>query len=471
MSIDRLLRTGAALCCLLAPASLASASDQPLDDALTRSFIGAYETHTLAVPTDRAETITVPFTYAGETYTMLLTRHSVRAPNFRVLTVGEDGAYTEIDAPPVSTYQGTLLERNTSTVTACLTRHGVKAIIRHAEPGEASWAIQPSSTFAEGRDRAEHVIYTSDDILPMPSICETVEAKDDDPLPIDQGENELAATHAHPMKLTTSRGGIQVCELAWDVDWEGYQELNSSVEDSIAEVERITADVNVVYERDVQITHQITMIVVRTSAATNPYTTDAGSAFLPEVGAEWNMAPLSAIQRDLLHVLTGRNIINDMGNTNLIGIAYVDTTCSQTGGIGISENLNNIFTENGLVAHEMGHNWSANHCNADAECRIMCSGIGGCDGLGAPEFAASAIASITNKRDTVTCLDPLATTCAADFDLDGDVDLGDFGIFGSAFGSFLGDANYDPAADLDNDGDVDLGDFGLFGSEFNRTDC
>ncbi|GAB4546837.1 MAG: hypothetical protein Tsb0013_06030 [Phycisphaerales bacterium] len=64
-----------------------------------------------------------------------------------------------------------------------------------------------------------------------------------------------------------------------------------------------------------------------------------------------------------------------------------------------------------------------------------------------------------------------ATLCGADFDGDGDVDLGDFGIFGSAFGSATGDANYNPQADFDNDGDVDLGDFGIFGGEFGRSDC
>ncbi|MEM1424552.1 MAG: hypothetical protein AAGH64_11190, partial [Planctomycetota bacterium] len=64
-----------------------------------------------------------------------------------------------------------------------------------------------------------------------------------------------------------------------------------------------------------------------------------------------------------------------------------------------------------------------------------------------------------------------ANDCLGDFDGDGDVDLGDFGVFGAAFNSMLGDANYNPAADFDMDGDVDLGDFGVFGAEFNRTDC
>ncbi|MEM1423884.1 MAG: hypothetical protein AAGH64_07755, partial [Planctomycetota bacterium] len=66
---------------------------------------------------------------------------------------------------------------------------------------------------------------------------------------------------------------------------------------------------------------------------------------------------------------------------------------------------------------------------------------------------------------------PIDNACAADFDGDGDVDLGDFGVFGGAFGSAAGGVTYSAAADFDGDGDVDLGDFGLFGGEFGRGDC
>ncbi|GAB4551541.1 MAG: hypothetical protein Tsb0013_13650 [Phycisphaerales bacterium] len=62
-------------------------------------------------------------------------------------------------------------------------------------------------------------------------------------------------------------------------------------------------------------------------------------------------------------------------------------------------------------------------------------------------------------------------SCLEDFDNDGDVDLGDFGFFGAAFGSSAGDPTYDARADFDNDGDVDLGDFGAFGAAFGTTDC
>ena len=63
------------------------------------------------------------------------------------------------------------------------------------------------------------------------------------------------------------------------------------------------------------------------------------------------------------------------------------------------------------------------------------------------------------------------SVCVGDFNGNGTVDLGDFGVFGSAFGSMTGDANYNPAADFNSDGTVNLGDFGTFGSEFGRDDC
>ncbi|GAB4546924.1 MAG: cytochrome c family protein [Phycisphaerales bacterium] len=81
---------------------------------------------------------------------------------------------------------------------------------------------------------------------------------------------------------------------------------------------------------------------------------------------------------------------------------------------------------------------------------------------------------IGNRSEPVVMLEEsvgIGSPCVADIDLDGDVDLGDFGAFGAAFGTVVGQPGFDPEADLDNDGDVDLGDFGAFGAEFGRTDC
>ncbi len=84
--------------------------------------------------------------------------------------------------------------------------------------------------------------------------------------------------------------------------------------------------------------------------------------------------------------------------------------------------------------------------------------------------SGSSLLSVPSAR-RFTTEETALNTCVGDFDNDGDVDLGDFGVFGAAFNSMTGDANYDATADFDNDGDVDLGDFGVFGGEFGRTDC
>jgi len=46
-----------------------------------------------------------------------------------------------------------------------------------------------------------------------------------------------------------------------------------------------------------------------------------------------------------------------------------------------------------------------------------------------------------------------------DLDNDGHIDIYDFVLFAAAYGSELGDDNYDPVADFDNDGDIDIVDF------------
>ncbi len=430
---------------LFAPITTASA------DPMTDAYIGAHERCLIEMDQPAGGAFVAPFEFEGERYTLVLKEHSVRAPGFRVLVDDGTGVLKETPPAPVSTYRGQVLELPGSSVTALRTAAGLTARVVRAGHDDA-WAIQPASDFEAGRPAHEHIVYSSADLLPMPFGCNAILMQDDRPI---VGNTPKAA-----------RGGtLKVAQIGWDVDYEAFLELGS-VGAATTKVEGIILDVNTIYERDVSVRHEIVEIVVRTSAATNPYTSNLDSVLLPEISSEWLSAPLNTVERDLVHLLTGR----DINNNNVIGVAYVDRTCSQTSGIGASENLSNTLTQTGLVAHELGHNWSARHCNGDGDCRIMCSSIGGCDGLGTPNFGPVAIASITNKRDSVDCLHD-ASNCVADFDNDGDVDLGDFGVFGAAFNSMTGDANYDPAADFDNDGDVDLGDFGVFGAEFGQTGC
>jgi len=69
-------------------------------------------------------------------------------------------------------------------------------------------------------------------------------------------------------------------------------------------------------------------------------------------------------------------------------------------------------------------------------------------------------------RVTRLRLVPGAPVCPGDVDGDGDTDLSDLGALLAAYGSFVGQPNYNPAADFDNDGDVDLTDLGFLLSDY-----
>jgi pyrrolidone-carboxylate peptidase len=80
------------------------------------------------------------------------------------------------------------------------------------------------------------------------------------------------------------------------------------------------------------------------------------------------------------------------------------------------------------------------------------------------EAEATTATEIT-LRELTSYLDQVLP-CPGDLDGDRVRDLTDFTLFASAYGSVLGETNYDPAADMDGDGVVDLTDFGLFAAVY-----
>ena len=92
----------------------------------------------------------------------------------------------------------------------------------------------------------------------------------------------------------------------------------------------------------------------------------------------WN-SENGSIHRDTAHLFTGTEL-----DGNIIGIAYIGVICSGNYGYGLSQTgvIPQIsWRDTSLTAHEVGHNWNAEHCNGDPDCGVMCSGIGGCGPL------------------------------------------------------------------------------------------
>ncbi len=64
----------------------------------------------------------------------------------------------------------------------------------------------------------------------------------------------------------------------------------------------------------------------------------------------------SQSQRGLTHLFTGRNL-----DGSTVGVAYVNALCSSFFGVGLSEGRRGTTTDSLIAAHEIGHNFGANH--------------------------------------------------------------------------------------------------------------
>jgi len=354
--------------------------------ALQALEVADFSLQTLDLPQQPGAAFETTVWLGGSPFTVSLRRHSVRSDDFQLLVQGADGLLVPTEAPEPQTWRGTLLEVPGSHVAASLVDGRLDALIMlgHDLP---LWGIQPASDVGLDGGVADHVVYSSEDIQAGDWTC---------------GVDVLAPRgHVEPVAPPGSYSGVlpvKVCEIACDADVEFYQSNGSSVANTEADIENIINRCDDIYEPDVGIVYEITTIIVRT-AEPDPYSTTSPGSLLSQLANEWN-ANQGGVQRDVTHLFTGKNL-----DGSIIGIAYLSVICNLGSAYGLSQSKfsGSLISRTGLTAHELGHNWSAQHCNGQGDCAIMCSGLGGCTGI-LTSFGNSAINSILNKKNSVGCL-------------------------------------------------------------------
>jgi len=369
--------------CLAAP--LASAEPLPLERAVSQRFElarVALERIALPVVTDRP---TFTLDLDGESVTVHLEHVSLRAPGFRLLVQGADGALREVRAPAPATFRGTIDGRPGAVVSGTLRDGRLTAAI--ALPGGRSFYVQPADAAAGAEGL--HAVYRGDDAVAGSESC----AADGDPEPMPRGGS--AAPEA-------SAPVLRIADVAFDADYEFFQ-IEGSVDATVGDIEAVLAGVNAVYERDCDVSHRIATIVVRTTAA-DPYEATAGDVLLDELRTYWN-ASMGGVERDMVHLMTGKDL-----DGSTIGYANIGAVCNLSRAYGLSRSMysSNFGKRTTLTAHEMGHNWNAVHCNKtpniSSPCNVMCSTIAGCDGMGMPNFEPQGLEAVTAFAATRTCL-------------------------------------------------------------------
>lgn len=302
-----------------------------------------------------------------------LAPHSVRsADHYEVLMDVGGGRLIPVAPQPLNTWRGVKIDEPGSFVAASIDERGVTALIRTAA-GERLW-LEP----ADG----VHVMYGDDDVLDLGFTCG-----------MDHKAQPIA--RAMPMDGGAAGGGGEVCvtELGIDADFDYFQDWGSvaGVENR---VNQVINTMNVQYEEDVQITHEITTIIVRTSPGA-PYTSNDPQGLLTQFRNEW-LNNQGLIPRDVAHLFTGKNL-----NGSTIGIAWtLGSICSNATSYCLAQSdFNGAFAcATDLSAHELGHLWDGAHCSCPSftmNPSITC----------ANQFSNGTINSIIAYRNTRPCLD------------------------------------------------------------------
>ena len=280
----------------------------------------------------------------GALFQLRLDPHSVRADSFAVRAQVDGGAWIELPPEPVRTYRGSVLGDPGSLVAASLLDDGLHARVLRAN-GQEYW-IEPLAPRLPGADPQDHVVYRRSDVLEGGGCDADLVSSD---------ASSLRALEPGSAPGPADGSGPVTAELACDADFEYFSDYGAGTQ---ARIESVINAVNLQYSSQVGITHAITTILIRTTSD-DPYTSKPADKLLNEFRIEWNTNQ-SGIQRDLAQLFTGRNLA---GST--IGIAYLGTVCNLSFAYSLVESdfASSFACVTDLSAHELGHNWDADHCS------------------------------------------------------------------------------------------------------------
>ena len=333
----------------------------PPADLATRAnnAIGLFasDLFTLPVPGAPEEQMTFTAVTPGETVTLNLYVQSIRSHDYRLLTPGPDGTLIDAAPGPVRTMRGGVAGEPTSIVAASLLEEGLVATIIRAD-GRRQW-IEPVGKYLDDAPATTHVLYDSDDVVPVPAGCGVT---------INRALEEAAAVEQ--LAPADSAGALCTVEIACDSDDEYYAAHGSSVIATEANITSIINTLNAQYELDVGLSYTLTAIVVRDGGPfTDPYTlVPDAEGLLCEFITEWTNN-MGFVSRDMAHMFTARALNGGL----VLGIAAdLGDVCNSSGSCTCNPLTPAILSDGSycltvdvpllanqaeLSAHELGHLW------------------------------------------------------------------------------------------------------------------
>ncbi len=343
-------------------------------------------------------------------FDMHLTPHNLLSPDYSATMTDSNGKVHKLPKPEVTTYKGEVKGLPDSQVRISVTDKGIEGAIISRE---RRYFLQPAAAISKTARADDFVFYDSADLEKEEGTCGVTLADQVASQEASAGKSTKALVEPEVANaLVTRLGQLEVVRIATDTDGEFTSALSGPT-NANTHIVNILNIVDGIYQFEIGITFLVVQQHNFTDAATDPYTTTDSEDLLEQFRVHWeaNFPKTGQNERTLAHLFTGKNL-----DGPTIGIAFTSAACRiPTHAYGLSQRFpttGGITAQTAiLTAHEIGHNFSAEHTNEvddkvpfdpTAPCfnTIMEAGIG--DGSSFCPFSRSQIIGHANAN--LACL-------------------------------------------------------------------
>ncbi|MGI8919174.1 MAG: M12 family metallo-peptidase [Pyrinomonadaceae bacterium] len=329
-------------------------------------------------------------------FDIALTPHDMRAARYRAQEVMDGGVIRELERGAARTYKGAIAGIPDGQARITVDSETFEGLI--ITPGQI-YFIEPAKRYSAKAGPRDFVLYQQSDLLQGSlgecGVTTLAEKVSGEALRVESRTGNKLSTNGVIEELFSPPRTV---DLATEADFE-YFTFFTSATAANNEILSIMNQVEAIY--DLHFGLQFTIVFQNVwSTASDPYTTTNASPALAEFTNYWN-ANHGSLNRDLVHMWTGKDF-----ESSTIGIAWrpgLDCPLGQQG-YGMSQRLGGTPGKFIVTAHEIGHNFDAQHSDAQAGCTnsIMNASLSGSTTQTFCAFSVSEIEARANLK--VACL-------------------------------------------------------------------
>ncbi len=291
-----------------------------------------------------------------QNWSIVLEPNDLRAPSCQSVLTTDKGI--QIQDIEVHTYKGYVNGDIDRPVRLTIKDGHVSGYIKD---DSEMFFIEPATQFAKNSNSDDFIMYRAADIIdPVNLTCEATHLEDGMEMVQNNGV------------LKSGDAGCITLELATEADYEYYALHGTNANELILSIlNEVEGVYNTTFGLNIDVVYQ-SLYTIQNDPF--PDSVSTSGFILSQFRNHWE-ANMDHIDRDLAHMWTGKQM-----DGVSIGIAYTGTVCSSpTFAYGVSQNIGNFaYGRFVLTAHEIGHNFGAQHSDSEgcsSTGSIMCSGV------------------------------------------------------------------------------------------------